>query len=347
MFLLTLAFLALLGIACQKPKPEVKQLPPRTKLQIFALDEIRTSGFETVVLKDFADQHNTALKLTLFPDFPALLTALNSPENRGKVDLVLGVDNAFAITDSLLDAFSPVPEVALTEISFEVPKDPSRRLIPYAYSHMALVYNAKVVSQPPQSFGELQDSRFYSQLAICDPLTTGLGRSSLLWSVSLFGDGGFDQLWTSLRKNIRKVYPDRWVALEALRKGECGLMLGLQSAPAWVAEFFPAESNIQAVIPQEGSYLYVESAALCNGAPNRATGLDFLRYLISADVQKFVMFKLGLLPVNGRTPLIRTFEAIPKNAFAHNQRLNKNLAREQLPLWLESWNRMNNRLPGF
>jgi len=345
--ILLLAVAAFSWLGCQPAKTEEKPRTPTTKLTIFALEELRRSGFETVVLRDFAAQNNTALTLRLFPDLPALLDTLNSPQHAGKVDLVLGLDNAFALSDSLLEPFTTAPEVSLAEISFEVPKDPARRLIPYAHGYLALLYNTKVISQPPQSFGELQDARYYSQVAVCDPQTNGLGRSTLLWSVALFGDSGFDQLWTSLRKNLRQVYPDRWSALEALRKGECGLMLGLQSTGAWDSEIYSGSSQIQAVVPQEGSFQYVEYAALCKGTPHRATALDFLRYLTSADTQQFVMYKLGLLPVNGRTPLIKSFKAIPQNVFAHNMRLSKEPVTEMLPLWLDSWSRISLRLSGF
>lgn len=346
-FLFVLLPFMFLCLSCRKGDSPQRKLPPRTELSIFALQSLRSTGFEQVVLKDFATRQNTKLKLTLFANLPELLAALNAPQNKGQVDVVLGLDNSFALSDSLLDPFSPIPEVPLTELSFEVPKDATKRLIPYAYGYLALLSNPKLVAQPPQSWGELQDARYYSQLAMCDPLTDGMGRSTLLWSIALFGDSGFEQLWISLRKNVRKVYPDRWSALEALRKGECGLMLGWQSAGAWINELWPQEKSPEAIVPQEGSLQYVESAALCGLAPNRALAVDFLNYLISADAQKFVMYKLGLLPVNGRTQLISSFRAIPQNVYAHNQRLNQNLAAERMPVWLETWTRLNTRLPGL
>ncbi len=344
--LILLSIFAMSG--CQKPQPVVKKkVLPRTKLSIFALQDIRDSGFESAVLKDFAQQNNTELQLTLFQSLPEMLTALHSDEQKGKADVVMGIDSAFALSDSLLDVFSPISEVSLSEISFEINKDPAKRLIPYATANLAIIYNSKQFPKAPESFGELQDSRFYSQLALCDPETSGLGRGGLYWSAALFGDSGFDQFWNSLRKNVRKVYSTQSEALNAVRKGECALMLGYHSTPAWIEEFYPSENHIKAVIPQEGSFQYVESAAIAMDAPNRVTAVKFLQFLISPATQKFVMYKLGMMPVNGRTPLPRRFEALPLSVYTLNSRLNRGLAKESLGDWLDRWQSILVQRPGI
>ncbi|MBW6514485.1 MAG: extracellular solute-binding protein [Candidatus Syntrophosphaera sp.] len=345
--LVSLLLLAVLLAACQKTEPVPKDPAPPSQLNIFALQEMQDSGFEAAVFREFASQNNTTLALSHFSDLPSLLSALAKDENQGRVDLVLGLNSAFAILDSLLEPFSPLPEISLLEISHDIPREPQQRLIPYAQAHLALLYNSKAFPNPPQSFGELQDARYYSQMAITDASKDGLGRASLLWSVALFGENGYDKLWSSLRKNVRRVYSDRWEALDALRRDECKLMLGFHCTPAWIEEFYPSEIHIKASIPQEGSFRYVESAAVPKDAPNRDVALEFLRNLISSETQQFVIFKLGLLPVNGRTPLPRQFSRIPLSVYATNDRLEQDLVKENLPAWLDRWNYLVNRIPGF
>lgn len=65
-----------------------------------------------------------------------------------------------------------------------------------------LIYNTSLVKTPPQSFGELQDAKYLSQIAICDPQTSGLGRSMLFWSVALFGTQGYEHLLEELTEKI-------------------------------------------------------------------------------------------------------------------------------------------------
>jgi thiamine transport system substrate-binding protein len=333
--------------ACQKPKPEQLKTIPASKLSIFAIQKIRSSGFEAAVIKEFARQNNTTLAITLFHDLSALLDSLYSKSSREKVDIVIGLNSAFTMNDSLLTTFDAVPEVSLSEINHEIPRDPGQRLIPYATANLAFIYNTKVIAEPPRSFGELQDSRFFSQLGVCDPRKDGLGRSSLYWSVSLFGEKGWTSFWSSLRKNITKIYNTDEETITAVRKGECGIILGWHTIPSWIAEIYPSENYIRSVIPEEGSFQYVESAALCRNAPDRVTAVKFLNYLISSTAQQFVMFKLAMLPVNGRTALSGNFAKLPLSVYTLNYRLDKNTALSNIDSWIETWNKQVQRMTGF
>ncbi|HPW38363.1 MAG TPA: thiamine ABC transporter substrate-binding protein [Candidatus Syntrophosphaera sp.] len=344
---ITLALMLACGACKAKPEPVAEKPAPTSSLTIFALQHIRSSGFEAVVLKDFADKNNTALKVVVFPDLVSLLDSLSVSDSLANADIVLGLDSAFALSDSILKPFAPLPEISLIEVCLDIPRDPGQRLIPYATANLSFICDTRKYPDPPKSFGELQDARYYNQMGLCDPSTSGLGRSSLLWTVALFGERGYDQLWNSFRKNVRHLYRDHGEALNALRKGDCGLIIGYNSVPAWISEFHPSESHIQAVIPQEGSFRHTECAALCAGAPNHTTALLFLRHLISAEAQQFVMFKLAMLPVNGRTPLPRGFSRLPWSVYSVNSRLDRYEPNQNLPLWLESWNRLIKTLPGL
>ncbi len=346
-WILILALAFTLGACRKKPEPAVEKPAPTSFLTIFALQHIRSTGFEAVVMKDFEQKHNSALTVVTFPDLPTLLDSLEFVDGKPNADLVIGLDSAFALSESILEPFATVPEVSLSELDLEVPRDPQQRLIPYATANLAFIYDSRLIPDTPRSFGELQDARFADQLALCDPSTSGLGRSALLWSVALFGERGWEQLWNSYRKNVSQLSRDHFESLNAIRRGECSLMIGYNSVPAWINEFHPSESHIRAVIPEEGSFRHTEFAALCSGAPNRATALKFLDYLISVEAQQFVMFKLAMMPVNGRTPLPRDFARVPWSVFTVNDRLDKYQARQNIPAWLESWDSLIKSRPGL
>ena len=313
---------------------------PGSQLNIYALDWIRESGFEAAVLKEFGLKNDTAVNLRTFPDLTSLLQALEENPQGSGADLVLGLDNTMALGDSLTRYFTPAEGIDRSAISYEIPQPDKSPLLPYAFGNLVFVYNQKMFPEPPRSFGELQDSRFYNQLAVCDPKSSGLGRGILLWSVALFGDSGYDQLWQSLRKNVRKVYPRPSEAYDALRKGECGLMLGFHSTAAWIAELNPPENQFRFVNPQEGSFLYVESAALCADAPNPKTALKFLQYLIGNKAQQQVIYKLGLMPVNGRTPLPLSYASLPLSIYSLNDRLPKYDPAANLSAWIRRWDEL-------
>ncbi len=339
--IISLVLCLISGFSCKKNNKEVKkQITPSSYLYIFALDHIRESGFETVVIKDFAKQNNIGLRINLFSDLSMLMQTLSNPDYQGKVDIVMGLDNSFFYDIASSDYFTPVPEVSLQEIRYEIPRDSEHCLIPYASANLAFIYDSRKYPEPPHSFGELQDSKYYSQLAICDPSQCGLGRSTLLWTVALFSEQGYEQLWSSLRKNIYKIYPNPTLCLDAIRTGKCGLMFGYNTIPAWLNELYPSESHIKSIIPEEGSFLYVESAALCKDAPHKDTALQFLKYLISPNPQQFVMYKLAMMPVNGRTPLPTSFAHIPAIIYSHNNRLEQQPVQDSLQVWMSNWKRM-------
>jgi len=344
------ALLSLFGAVwgCKKETPPPAPKPaPTSRLTIFTLRHIRDSGFETAVLQDFADSNRCALTLKVFDTLPQLLASLRVEDDKANADLVLGIDSAFALSDTLLEYFEPLPQISLSEISFEVPRDPGQRLIPYATANLAFLYDSKRFPEPPRSFGELQDSRFHHQLALFDPALSGLGRSSIFWSLALFGENGYEQFWQSQRKNVSRIYRDHDEALSALREGKCGIMLGYGSTPAWLAEFYPAESHILAAQPQEGSFCHTEYAALCLGAQNRDIAIKLLSHLILPQTQQHVMYKLGMMPVNGRTAVTGNFARLSWVTYCLNSRLDRKEAVSQLDLWLSIWQDQIKSLPGL
>lgn len=333
-------FIWLCLVSCNSKDQSADQaIVPEHALNVFALQDIRDTGFETAVLEDFAVRDGTRLDLTLFLDLPSLLSSLFAPENQEKVDVVLGIDNLFVITDTLTSLFSSLPDISLRELRRGIPLDEKRRFLPYAGANLSILYNSELFPHPPGSFGELQDARYYTRLALCDAASSGLGRSSLLWFVSIFGEYGYEQLLNSLRKNVRNVYPGRLEALAALRGGECGLMIGYDTTPAWISEQNPADNAIMSSLPSEGSFQHVQYAAVPKDAPHRETALRFLEYLISPEAQQFVALKLGMMPVNGRAPLPEGFESLSGRVFTTNDRLDAGFVRQNIATLLQTWER--------
>ena len=81
----------------------------------------------------------------------------------------------------------------------------------------------------------------------------------------------------------------------------------------------------------------MESAALCKDAPHKNTALQFLNYLISPNPQQFVMYKLAMMPVNGRTPLPTSFAHIPAIIYSHNNRMEQQPVQDSLQVWMSNW----------
>lgn len=322
---------------------DVKPLPKRSykhKLVVYCTDNFRKSGLEASTVPEFSRKNDCNLELVLFRNAAELSKAIRAPENYGNYDLAIGVDNSFAVSDSLLDYFVPPEGFDPGQLANECVFDSQFKLVPYAYSNLALIYNTRIVEDPPQSFGELQNARYLAQVAICDPHESGVGRAMLFWSLGLFGSDGYEHLWKSLRKNIYKSYPDRNDALAALRKGECSMLISLNTIPAYLEELDPQDNYYDVSMPKEGSFQYIESLGIHRGSRNSALASRFVKHFLTANTQKMVVYKLGMFPANRKTLLPMHFSAIPFNSYSVNDKLTPSQIREQLNIWLDFWDRL-------
>ena len=337
--LLLLLFLALI-CSCGKENKKQENTSGKHKLVVYATDEFRKSGLEHSVVPDFQKKHNCQLEVILFRNTADLSKAVKSRANYGKYDLAIGIDNSFVMSETLAVNFVP-PESFDTDLLIkETVFDPSLRLIPYAYSNLSLVYNTSLVKNPPQSFGELQDAKYLSQIAICDPQTSGLGRTMLFWSVALFGTEGYEHLWKSLRKNIYKTYPNYNETLKTLNRGECSFIIGYNTTPAFLQELDPLNNKFEVSMLKEGSYQYIEAIGIHRGTKKSSLCNKFVNHFLSSEAQKMVIYKLGMFPANRKTLLPMHFSTIPFITYCVNDRLPQSIIKEQINTWLDFWERL-------
>ncbi|MCB5229425.1 MAG: thiamine ABC transporter substrate-binding protein [Candidatus Cloacimonetes bacterium] len=346
-FLIVITLLIMLG-ACGKkdsPKPagqtDTPQLPA-SELNVWAPKHIRLRGFEDAVFKEFKDKYNCTVKLRIFEDIPSLLDTLQIEGKSSHVDVVMGLDNAFTWLDSSRSLFAPIEGFSRFNLSRDLIPDAQKRLVPYGYANLCLVYNTEVFAKAPESFGELQDARYFRQLGICSAQHNGEGRGTLFWTRALFGDSGYEMLWKSIRKNIRDVYSSYDEAVSALQAGKVGMIIGYNSTAYWLQETQQLQTSYNHSLFKEGSWQYSESAAIPIAATHPLMAENFINYLLDTQAQTMVIYKLGLFPANSKTPLPFDFARIPISSFVVNTRLSENLVEENLPEWLQFWEDITN-----
>jgi len=333
--------LCLLGLfACKSRKPDSVKNHYKHKLIVYCTDTFRKSGLESTVVPEFTAKNDCRIELVMFRNAKELSQAIKDPANYGTYDLAIGVDNCFAMSESLFVHFVPPENFNPGQLTKEAIIDTQYRLIPYAYSNMSLIVNTGAIGNPPTSFGELQDAKYLSQVAICDPHESGVGRATLFWSLALFGTDGYEHLWKSLRKNIYKSYADRGEALAALQNGECNLLLSLNTIPAYLQELDPQNNKFTVSMLKEGSYLYVESIGIHRGTSQSVLAAKLVKHFLAPEPQKMVIYKLGMLPANRKTLLPMHFSNIPFNTYNVNSHIDQALISEQLNVWLDFWDRL-------
>lgn len=347
LFLIILVTLSACGKKPAKPQTPAssKAKEPASELRIWGLNRIRASGLENTLFKDFSTQNNCRIELRLFDNVAMMLDTLRAAQTALMPDLVMSLDNSFTLDEELRALFSPI-EIGQTQLSRDLMIDLQKRLIPYGYANLGLVYNTKIFAQGPQSFGELQDAKYFRQIGICDPKTSGEGRGALFWSLALFGSKGYEYLWKSIRKNVQEVYPSYESGLEALKSGKIGMLLGYNTSPAWLEESQQTDKSFHFSMLKEGSWQFCESVGIPLAASRPALAARFVQALLDPEGQLMVIYKLGLFPANSKTMLPMRFARIPISSFVVNRRVTEAQITESLPSWLEFWDQLfNNRYP--
>ncbi|MEN6444757.1 MAG: thiamine ABC transporter substrate-binding protein, partial [Candidatus Cloacimonas sp.] len=155
-----IVFIVMSLFSCSKEGDKQANKNYKHKLILYATEEFRKSGFEHSIVPDFQNKHNCKLEVVLFPNTAELCNAVKDKKNYGKYDLAIGIDNSFAVSETLAAYFVPPESFNEDSLIKETMFDPSLRLIPFAYSNLSLVYNVSLIKNPPQSFGELQDAKY-------------------------------------------------------------------------------------------------------------------------------------------------------------------------------------------
>lgn len=317
----------------QAPKPS----DGSTVLRLYAPLEFRSSGLERSVIADFTKKHNCSVEIRLFDDVNKLIEAIYSQPD--SIDVVFGLPDSFTFSDDLKDSFLPYTPTHKDALNRVIPSGQPFRLIPYGFSYLSVIYNSSL-TEPPTSFGQLQDARFLKQLAVLSPKYSGLGRATMHWMVSIFGNDGYTQMLRALKKNVYRQYDTPSEAISALKTGESTLMLGLSTWPAWQKEISEDSADLDFAMFDEGSFLYTEGMGIHKNSNNPTLAGAFVDFMLAPPAQKMIIYKLGLLPVNKKTTLPASLSNIPLSPWLTNDKIRAQGIREYSAEWLSDWDRV-------
>jgi len=337
--LLVIVFSLLSGCKAASPKA-VTQNKAAIPFNILTLTSINNSGLLRQLTPAFEQANHCKVSITGCANSAELMELVRNDKEIRRFDLVIGLDNCFlnGAEDYSLFASTELPKKIKIRSECQIEK--SGRIIPYGYGYLALLYNKAKINPPPETFGELQDAAFQNQMVVCNPHTSAVGRATLLWTVALFGETGYQQFWKSIKKNIFTVSETSQDALNLLQNQTCSMTFGLSGTPAWITQTQTNPAPVALSMLQEGSFLYVEAAAIPKKAKQKALAEAFLSSLLTPEHQTQMTSCLGLLPVNDSAPLPTLFAGTPYYAVSVNNQLSQTTIEHNLNNWLAFWDRL-------
>ncbi len=288
-------------------------------------------NFEDLVYEHFADDE-LEVNMNYFTDAIALMDHLLQSEE--SVDLIFGLDDIVYSLYDVSELFATVDPQYLKGIDKEFLIDRSNRLIPISYSYLAFIYNNHEIDKPPQTFGELQDGRWKNQIIITDVEQTAIGNAFLHWSISLFGQLGYGHFCRSLRDNVFTITNTWEDAYRKFLAGEAPLVLGLASQLI----YHYGSDRYSAVVPQEGSFLITQNAAILDDSRNKDRAYLFLEHMLSREFQSKLYDTIYMYPTHKDSEILEEYmvESLPERAkpirLRTIQRMNSH--------WVNRWNNL-------
>lgn len=308
-------------------------------LDIYVVDIFLNDDFYEHIIPIFTDIFECDVKITKFPDALSMLEQAIAEKDSTEIDLLVGLDNTLlflAEQDSLLLGYE---SNNLNNVHKDLIFDKKHLINPVSYSNVAFNYNSYIISDPPLTFGEMQDGKFKDQIILLDPRSTSIGRAMLFWSVVAFGRNGYGHFWRSIKDNIFDIYDNQDEAYNAYLAGEAPMILGLETTPIYHIKQEGVD-KYKSTIPQEGGFKFIQGVGILKSSEQMYLAQKFVDYLLSERFQEMVASEIWMKPVNMKVKLPVEFEILPQISEDHTEKLSTRQTRWQYDQWIAKWKRI-------
>lgn len=177
--------------------------------------------------------------------------------------------------------------------------------VPFTYSEMGLIYNRKLVKQPPTSMLAMWDPQYKGKVLAYDGSSHNFSLTALTLGIRnpfKLDDTAFArtlQRLRELRRNLHGLYSRPEEAVDLFREHQIALMFGNYGTQQ-VQLLRKAGQDVGYVIPREGALAWLDCWATTVGAKNRAIAEAWINFTLEPAVS-------GQLPA--RQGLANTIEA--------------------------------------
>lgn len=303
-------------------------------LTVYTYDSF-ISGMAKQIGPVFEKMYNCKVNFLSFGDAGNLLSRLILERSHPRADVVIGLSQSqipLALKEGLFQPYKPSNIASVTNKSLLI--DPKFRVIPFDYGALAIVYNRKLMKDPPKSFRELLESRFSHSLVVEDPRTSSTGLDFLLWTIGVYGNN-WQNYWKKLMGSIKTITSGWDSAFEMLEKGEAPMMVSYATDEAYDYYYYKG-STIGVIIPSEGAYIEIEYAGILKGAKHTALARKFMNFVLSKKFQSAIPLNQWMYPViNVKLPdvYVKYAPKITKTVVVNPSEIQKKLSE-----WLKDWN---------
>ena len=308
-------------------------------LNIYAVDVFLNEDFYENIIPIFTDIFGCEVNITKFPNAFSMLDKAILEKDSTNIDLLFGIDNTLLFKAEQESLFIQYESNNLQNIHEDFIFDKEHRINPVCYSHIAFNYNSYVISDPPITFGEMQDGKFKDQIIMLDPRTSSLGRAMLFWSVAAFGRNGYGHFWRSIKDNVFSIFDNKNDAYNAYLAGEAPMIVGMETTPIYHLQHDNTD-KYKSTIPQEGGFKYILGVGILKTTQNEYLADKFVDYLLSKDFQEMITEEMWMKPVNGKVKLSVDYEILQQITNDYTKELSIRQTKQQYNEWIAKWKRI-------
>ena len=245
----------------------------------------------------------TGLKATFVDcgDGVQLLSRAILEKDNVQADVILGIDNNTAkqaLNADILKSYRPKDADIIINPDLQNQLGTQDKLIPYDYSHFALIFNTKSNLPEPKSLTDLTNPIYKNKIILMDPRTSTPGLGFVAWTKAVFPEEqAFNDYWTSLKDNVLTMAPGWSAGYGLFTNNEAPLVISYTTSPAANLEYDKI-NYYKALIFEEGHIMQVEGAGILRNAKNEEGAKKFMDFLISEEAQNVLPLTQWMYPVN-------------------------------------------------
>ena len=322
------------------------QVSAEEKVSVTLMTHDSFAASRTVV-EAFESANNVELKILKSGDAGAALTQAILSKNNPLADVFFGVDNTFMSRALAAGIFVPYESPMLKNIPDFLKLDPENRLLPVDFGDVCLNYDIAWFQDrktaPPKTLSDLTRPEFKSLLVVQNPATSSPGLAFLLTTVGAFGESGYLDFWSELRKNdvyVSDGWSDAYYGQFSRAKGGTRpVVVSYASSPAAEVHFSEkklSESPTAAVLAEKSVFRQIEFAGILKGAKHPELAKKLVDFMLGPEFQKDIPLQMWVFPADFQAPLPEVFSRFAKMAESPVA-LSPSAIEKGRESWIEGW----------
>lgn len=264
----------------------------KEEINVFNWGEYISNGEEGTLdtIAEFEERYNVKVNYTNYESNEEMYNLLK--ESNSSYDIIIPSDYMISklIEEDMLEKinFDNVPNYSNVMEDYKVTDfDPTGEYsVPYSWGVVALAYNKTMVKEKPTSFGVLWDEKYSGNILMFNNSRDAMAIAMKLKGITPTSVTKKDIDTASAYLKEQKPLLKKYVMDQVFTEMETDQAALAPYYAGDVAMMMDNNENIDYVLPEEGSNLFIDSICIPKSTQNKELAEKFINYMLEAEVAK-------------------------------------------------------------